>query len=85
MVRDVIPPLTISELHEAADAAAAIVTRCLMVPDDGFLAASDVLTLLQRKFTWGSNLELHLEGLCVVLAHPTIRNVLMQFGFKFQQ
>ena len=77
MVRFVIPPLTQSELNGAADAAAAIVTRCNMVAEDGFVGPKDMLGRIYRKFTRGAPLQLHLEGL---LAHPTIRRVLGIYG-----
>ena len=75
------PPLTQSELNGAADAAAAIVTRCNMVPEDGFVGPEDMLDLMYRKFTRGVTLKLDLEGLCASLAHPSILELR---GFKFQ-
>ena len=84
MGKEYSPPLTQDELQRAANAAAAIVTRCNMVSNDGFVNANQLLTLVQRKVTRGSNLEVDLEGLSAVLAHPTIRRVLDLYGFKFQ-
>ena len=73
MVKEYNPPLTQDELKQAANAAAAIVTRCNMVANDGFVNAKQLLTLVQRKVTRESILEVNLEGLSAVLAHPTIR------------
>ena len=84
MVRFVIPPLTQSELNGAADAAAAIVMRCNMVPEDGFVGPEDMLDQMYRKVTRGVTLKLDLEGLCAALAHPSIRHILELRGFKFQ-
>lgn len=79
-----IPPLSSTELDEAADAAAGIVTRCTIVFDDGFIGAAELLTLIKRNFTRGSVVNLNSEGLCAVLAHPTIRKVLQGCGFMFE-
>ena len=52
-----------------------------MVPEDGFVGPEDMLGRISRKFTRGSTLEVHLEGLCAALAHPSIFELR---GFKFQ-
>ena len=84
MGNECIPPLTQDEIQRAANAAAAIITRCNMVADDGFVDAKQLLTVVQRNITRGSILDVNLEGLSAVLAHPTIRRKLGQYGFKFQ-
>ena len=81
MGKEFVPPLTQSELNGAADAAAAIVMRCNMVPEDGFVGPEDMLDQMYRKVTRGVTLKLDLEGLCASLAHPSIFELR---GFKFQ-
>jgi hypothetical protein len=76
MVRHVSPPLSSDELERAANAAAAIVTRCNMVSTDGFVAAAELLDMLERKTTRGSALEFNFDDVCAVLAHATIRSFL---------
>ena len=79
------PLLTQDELNGAADAAAAIVTRCNMVDEDGFVGPAGMLDRISRNVTRRVPIELNLEKICTALAHPTIRRVLGVFGFKFQQ
>ena len=52
------PPLSGDELERAANAAAAIITRCNMVAEDGFVEAEAMVGLIQRKAAHGMTLNL---------------------------
>ena len=47
-------PLTQAELNGAADAAAAIVTRCSMEPERAFVNATSLFGVIQRPSARGS-------------------------------
>jgi hypothetical protein len=81
----VVPNLTQIELEQAANAAAAIVTGCNMDSTDGFVAAAELVGILEWKTTRGSALEFNFDDICAVLAHATIRSFLEKDGFKFER
>jgi hypothetical protein len=84
MGKCIIPPLSQFELEQAANAAAAIVTRCSMLPEHGFVNAETLFDTIRRPSTRGS-VTFDLKAVEVVLAHPYIRARLIERGFKFER
>ena len=84
MGKVVVPPLSQFELEQAANAAAAIVTRCSMNSEDGFVDAATLFDAIRRPSTRGS-VTFDLKAVEFVLAHSNIRARLIERGFKFER